>query len=237
MCGRLTLRTPLTVLATRFAAQLGGIERQLPLRYNVAPTQSLVVMRRAGVGLPRELALCSWGLIPAWSKEPKALANTFNARAETVAEKPAFRSAYKQRRCVILTDGYYEWRKEGKQKLPLLYEIEKGQPFALAGLWESWKPRDQTADQQETAAIESCTIITTTANTLASEVHDRMPVILDDDTIDAWINPAANVKELGSLLQPYAGTDLSVRGVSTRVNSVKNDDVACIAPYQNDQLF
>ena len=132
----------------------------------------------------RELVRLRWGLIPVWAKDAKIAYSTLNARADTVATKPAFRAAFKKRRCIVLTDGYYEWLREGKDKQPFLYEVGGGKPFAMAGLWEWWPgPKDKNEP------VESCTIITTDANKLASEIHDRMPVILKPGDYDAWLDP------------------------------------------------
>jgi putative SOS response-associated peptidase YedK len=172
MCGRFTLRTPLSVLVTQFGAQLA---QPLQLAINVCPTQQIPVVRlHEG---HRELTRMRWGLIPSWSRDLKVGFSNINARADTVASKPAFRAAYKRRRCLVPADGYYEWKTEGKAKIPFLYEIDGGQPFAFAGLWEFWKPGDGEGEP-----VESCTLITTEPNELAAKVHDRMPVILDPQT-------------------------------------------------------
>jgi putative SOS response-associated peptidase YedK len=150
MCGRFTLRTPLGVLVSQFEAQLAGAI-QLGIRYNVAPTQQIPVIRlHEG---HRELTTMRWGLIPSWAKDTKVGFSSINARADSVATKPAFRAAYKKRRCLVLADGYYEWKTEGKAKLPQLYEIDGGKPFAFAGLWEQWWGPDKSADEP----LESCT--------------------------------------------------------------------------------
>ena len=159
-----------------------------------------------------------WGLIPSWAKDAKIAYSTINARADTVATKPAFRAAYKKRRCLVLADGYFEWRKEGKAKLPLLYEVDGGKPFAFAGLWEWWG-----GPEGENNPVECCTIITTDANELAKMVHDRMPVILNADDYDAWLAG----EEVP--LVPFPSDRISARPVSTYVNNVKNQGPQCIA--------
>ena len=141
MCGRFTLRTPLTVLAQQFLFDLGGLPQDdwPGPRPNICPTQEIAVVRQLAVGGRRELALLHWGLIPSWAKDAKMASSMINARCETVAEKPAFRTALARRRCLILADGFYEWKKEGKQKLPFLFQAKEGRPFAFAGLWERWR--------------------------------------------------------------------------------------------------
>src|SRR6187399_1605188 len=191
MCGRFTLRTPLTVLVDQFHFDLGNAI-QLSLRYNIAPTQDVAAVRQ--VNGKRQLALLRWGLIPSWAKDVKIGASGINARADTVATKPMFRAAYKRRRCLVLADGYYEWLRVGKAKQPHLYEIDGGKPFAFAALWEQWWG---TGDK-EAPPLESCTVLTTEANELAAKVHDRMPVILDPVDYEAWLNP--ETKDVAYLL-------------------------------------
>lgn len=177
----------------------------------------------------RELALFHWGLIPSWAKDKKIAYSTINARADSVADKPAFRSAFKCRRCLVLADGYYEWIAEGKKKLPLHYHLASGQPFAFAGLWETW----HGPPPHDGPPLQSCTIITTSANDLAAKVHDRMPVILHEQDYDLWLDPAVNDKErLKSLLVPYPAEEMAAEHVSTRVNSVKNEGPECLAPEE-----
>jgi putative SOS response-associated peptidase YedK len=228
MCGRYTLRTKLNLLLDQFAAELAGEINYRP-RYNIAPTQSVLAVRQPEQGAKRELVELRWGLIPVWAKDTKIAYSTINARGDTVAEKPAFRSAFKKRRCLILADGYYEWLREGKAKLPQLYEIDGGKLFAFAGLWEYWPgPKDGKPQP-----IESCTIITTDANKLAANVHDRMPVILHPDDYDLWLDPANDDRaKLEKLIKPFPVKPMSVRPVSTYVNNVKNQGAECVAPAE-----
>jgi putative SOS response-associated peptidase YedK len=227
MCGRFTLRTPLGLLVQQFlfesdaAPDLPGL---VP-RYNVAPTQVTPIVRRSATG-GRELALARWGLIPAWAKDPKIGYSTINARADSVATKPVFRTAFKKRRCLVPVDGYYEWIAEGKKKLPILYEQPEHRPFALAGLWESW--RGATGDAVE--SLDTFTIVTTTANALASRVCDRMPVVLDPVDYDAWLDPQrTEADDLEYLMRPYEG-ELLATDVDPIVNNVKNDVPECVQP-------
>jgi putative SOS response-associated peptidase YedK len=227
MCGRYTLRTPLTVLAEQFLFDLNDAAGDFRPRYNIAPTQAVLAVRQVEQGAKRELVPLRWGLIPVWAKDTKIGYSTINARGDTVAEKPAFRSAFKKRRCMIIADGYYEWLTDGKAKLPQLYEIDGGKPFAFAGLWEYW-PGPKDGPKAE--AIESCSIITTDANELASNVHDRMPVILDPADYDCWLDPACEDRaKLERLIRPFGGQTMTVRPVSTYVNNVKNQGEECLA--------
>jgi putative SOS response-associated peptidase YedK len=212
MCGRYTLRTPLSVLATQFAFDLGPMLPSFEPRYNIAPTQDVPAVRLADGN--REFVTLRWGLIPSWAKDAKLA--QINARGDTVATKPMFRAAYKKRRCLVLADGYYEWERSGKTKLPWLYEVNGGKPFAFAGLWELWSGPDGKAP------IESCTILTTDANELAAQVHDRMPVILDDEDYDDWL-AGEQIP-----LVPFPPDRMTARPVSTFVNNARNQGPACV---------
>jgi putative SOS response-associated peptidase YedK len=172
MCGRFTLRTKLNLLLQQFAAEASS-DLELVPRYNIAPTQDIPVVRVADG--KRELTLMRWGLIPSWTKDPKSGPLLINARSDTVAAKPAFRSAFKCRRCLIPADGYYEWMAEGKKKQPYWFRVRDGQTFAFAGLWERWHE------------IESCVILTTEANEMAAKLHDRMPVSLSPNDYERWL--------------------------------------------------
>jgi putative SOS response-associated peptidase YedK len=225
MCGRYTLRTPLTVLAKQFEFDIDAAFAKVGPRYNVAPSQDVLAVRQPEQGAKRELVALRWGLIPVWAKDAKIGYSTINARGDTVAEKPAFRSAFKKRRCLLLADGYYEWLREGKSKLPYLYEIDGGKPFAIAGLWEWWPgPKGE-----QSTPIESCSIITTDANKLACKVHDRMPVILDPDDYDTWLDPSIDDRaKLEKLLVPFKGKSMTARPVSTQVNNARNQGSKCV---------
>jgi putative SOS response-associated peptidase YedK len=233
MCGRYTLRTPLTVLSQQFLFDLDaalGSEPPPRPRYNIAPTQEILAVRaKAGGG--RELARLHWGLVPSWSKDAKMAASLINARSETAAEKPVFRSAFARRRCLILADGFFEWKKVGKEKRPYWYRRRDEQPFAFAGLWESWRGPAGS----EGPPLESGTILTTTANELCSELHERMPVILDEVDYDRWLDPSAEKEDLKSLLAPFPAAEMKAEPVSQRVNSSRNDDAQCVLPPPQEQ--
>jgi len=213
MCGRYTLRTKLNLLLSQFAAELAEGTEWEP-RYNIPPTSNVPAVRLSDG--KRQLALFKWGLIPSWAKDAKIAYSTINARADTVATKPAFRSAFKKRRCLVLADGYVEWQKDGKLKLPWLYEVDGGKPFAFAGLWEWWGGPDGNEP------VESCTILTTDANELASEVHNRMPVIVDGDDYDAWLAG----EEIP--LVPFDSERMTERPISTTINNVMNQGPRCV---------
>lgn len=191
-------------------------------RFNVAPTQSVAAIRQTDQR--RELVLLRWGLVPAWAKDIAIGNKMINARAETVAEKPAFRSAFKRRRCLILTDGYYEWQKTGTQKQPYHIHMRDGRPFVFAGLWERWQEPTQSQ------AVETCTIITTAANEQTTPIHDRMPVILNAGASDLWLDESVEDRgKLEPLLVPYAADDLVFDRISTHVNNPRNEGPSCLA--------
>ena len=203
---------------------------QLPLRFNIAPTQLIAVVRRTPGAPSRELSLLRWGLVPSWAKDATTGSPMINARAETVAEKPTFRTAFRRRRCLIPADGYYEWQKVGARKQPYYIRLRDGQPFAFAGLWEGWRGGGAEGDQP----LETCTIITTDANELSRPIHDRMPVILSVEDYDLWLDPGVEERaKLESLLQPYDPTRMAADPVSTFVNNVRNDDDRCVAMLGN----
>jgi len=220
MCGRSTLTVSREALRDLFP--LFDIPDMTP-SYNVAPTQAVLAVRvPAGQDKPAA-ALLKWGLIPSWAGDPSVGYRMINARAETAAEKPAFRSAFRQRRCLILADGFFEWAKVGKQKQPYLFRLQGGAPFAFAGLWEHW--------DRDGRVIDSCTILTTEANELVKPIHARMPVLLAPADFDRWLDPkAAKGPELQALLRPYPAEVMKAYPVDARVNSPRNNDDACVAP-------
>ena len=191
-------------------------------RFNIAPSQAVAAVRQRETA--RELVDMQWGLIPSWANDPKIGARMINARAETVAEKPAFRSAFARRRCLIPTDGFYEWKKtDAKNKQPVYVQLRGGRPFAFAGLWEHWCGDAGTE-------IDSCSVITTDANDLLRDVHDRMPVILPEEAYDAWLDPRQDAGRLQSLLVPYPADKMNYFPVNTTVNNARNESANCIEP-------
>jgi putative SOS response-associated peptidase YedK len=219
MCGRFTLRTNPHQLALIFGCE---IPPDLPASYNVAPTQSVATVRGRDNGT-REFTLLRWGLIPHWAKEKSIGNRMINARAETIAEKPAFRSAFRQRRCLILADGYFEWQKKGKAKQPFLIRMRDDAPFAMAGLWESW------TDPQQGETVSTCTVITTDANELTQPIHDRMPAILSAESYGLWLDPRQRDQQvLLPLLRPFEPDSMVADPVSLRVNNPRNNDPGCV---------
>jgi putative SOS response-associated peptidase YedK len=201
---------------------LEGPPLNLEPRYNIAPTQDAPIIRRNAAGA-RTMAMLRWGLVPSWSKEgPESGYSMINARAETVADKPAYRAAFRDRRCLVPADGFYEWRKEAAGKQPFRFTMADGAPFVFAGLWESWRRPDGTE-------LQSFTIIVTAANALVAGVHDRMPVILDGAAAELWLAGGAK-QDLLALLVPFAAEKMVATAVSKRVNSAANDDPGVIEP-------
>lgn len=215
MCGRYSLTTPPE--AMRRAFKFGGNLPNLPPRYNIAPSQDAPIVRVDANGA-RQLAMLRWGLVPSWSKDPITTYSTINARAETVATKPAYRAAFKSRRCLVPADGFYEWQKVGPRKQPHRITLKDDSLFAFAGLWEHWEKGSE--------AIESFTIIVTEANDLLLPIHDRMPVILDPSDYDSWLEPKTPATAAQTLLRPFPSERMRTYPVSTRVNSPRNDDAS-----------
>ena len=227
MCGRYSLAKP--PMRLRVGAEVLPLVIERP-RYNVAPMQLAPVIRfRDGQLVTDELR---WGLIPAWAKDAKFAAQCINARSETVADKPAFRSAFKSRRCLVPADGFYEWAAVAKQKLPWRFVRTDGEPFLLAGLWECWEPKEQPAVREETF-----TILTTVPNEVTRPVHDRMPVILDAEAALRWLAPEATGETLSALCVPCPSDTLRRFRVSTVVNSARNDLPECVAPLPEQTGF
>jgi putative SOS response-associated peptidase YedK len=219
MCGRFTIKAKTEQLHEAVRG-LTVTEWRGP-RYNVAPTQPVPAVRNLGA---RAVEWLRWGLVPAWAKDPAIGNKLINARAETLAEKPSFRSALRARRCVILADGFYEWAVAGTRKQPYFFQRPGGRPFALAGIWESWQP-------PEGSPLLTCTIITTTANATVAPIHERMPVILSPDAVERWLVPATTeTAPLLDLLRPWPATDLETYPVSTLVNRPAVDDPRCVEP-------
>lgn len=225
MCGRFTLALPPELIAE----VIGGIEQNhLQPRYNIAPTQLVAVIRQDTRGR-RYLGYLRWGLIPSWAKDASSGSRMINARAETVHEKPAFRHAFRSRRCIIPASGFYEWQTEAGKKQPLYIRMKDDGPMIFAGLWESWR-------SPEGEIVESCTILTTTSNSLIRPIHDRMPVILDRSAWDIWLSPDAAREQLTTHLQPFPPDLLAMYPVGTGVNSPRNDSWELIEPLQQRQV-
>jgi len=218
MCGRYGLITPLEALRRLFAFEGGA---NLRPRWNIAPTQTAPVVRPGPGSGERELVELRWGLVPAWARDLSFGAQTIMARAETVAEKPAFRAAFRQRRCLVLTDGFYEWQGEGRRKQPYRIAFADGRPFAFAGLWERW-------NDPAGHALETFALVTTVASATLSAVHERMPVMLTAPAEHArWLDPR---QPCDDLFGPREQAGLGFFAVDLRVNDVRNDDAACAAP-------
>ncbi len=224
MCGRYTLTTPGELITEHYGLDS---EPEVEARYNIAPTQEVAAVRAGPEGKPggaRRFVRLRWGLVPHWAKDPSIGNKMINARSESAAEKPAFRSSFKRRRCLVLADGFYEWKKvEGGKKQPWYFRLGSGDPFAFAGLWASWGQGDEE--------LETCTILTTDANELVGKVHPRMPVILEPGDYDLWLDPGQGERErLEAILGPLDPAAMIAYPVSTRVNSPANDEPAVIEP-------
>lgn len=220
MCGRFAItQTAFAYLETVLDAQLG----QVAPRYNIAPTSMIPVIRPAEQGYLMEDM--RWGLVPSWSKEPVSSFATFNARVETVAHKPAFRNAFRKRRCIIPASGFYEWHTDEQgNKQPYYFRLKEGHEMALAGLWEAWQGKDGSM-------LHSCTIVVGSANETVGRFHDRMATILPKAHIGDWLNPAENTEYLLALLsQPYTEEAMEAIKVSRKVNSVRNQSSDILLP-------
>lgn len=221
MCGRFTLRTNASRVAEAFGLD---VVPDIVSRYNIAPTQSIAVVRLSGDGeLRPRLSLVRWGLIPFWAKDPSIGARTINARSETVAERPTFRDSFRKRRCLVAADGFYEWKAAGKKKQPYYIHFADDRPFAFAGLWDRWKPADGEP-------IESCTILTTSASKSLASLHERMPVILRPEDHLAWLDGSKGLE----LLAPNESEEIIATPVSTEVNNVRNHSPKCVEPVNLD---
>jgi putative SOS response-associated peptidase YedK len=225
MCGRFTLNASPEQLAELFDLPEAPV---VAPRYNIAPTQPVAIVRLDPQSKEREWAHVLWGLVPSWSKDPSMGAKMINARAETIAEKPAFRAAFKRRRCLVPATGFYEWQKLEKGKQPHFITLNNGAPFAFAGLWESWQSPDGSA-------LESCTILTTDPNEVMTPLHNRMPVILARQDYAQWLGSGGDASpqeldQLRHLLRSYPAAEMVAYPISTFVNSPANEGAQCIAP-------
>jgi putative SOS response-associated peptidase YedK len=227
MCGRYRLSRRKQLIEEYLGADSG--EYDWNPRYNIAPTQPVATIRQNAGEPARKLLMMRWGLVPSWAKDPSIGYKTINARAETATNTPSFREPFRSQRCLIPADGFYEWQRNGKTKQPYCFEVNDGQLFAFAGLWDRW-----TNPQGE--VIESCTILTTTPNSLLADIHDRMPVILSPDDYDLWLDTAfRDTTSVSEMLRPFDAASMRRYTVSTRVNHVLNDDADCAKPMEPDE--
>ena len=210
MCGRFAFYSPAEATAALFGAEKAAA---LKPRYNIAPTQDIAAVRNTDPDGGREFVLLRWGLVPFWAKDPSIGNRMINARAETVAEKPSFRAAYRRRRCVVLADGFYEWHREGSVKIPYYITLASGDPFAFAGLWENWQDRDSET------SLQTATLITTSANDYLASLHHRMPVILEPDRAERWLAGDETLLETAVADCP----PLRAWPVDRRVNNARNE--------------
>jgi putative SOS response-associated peptidase YedK len=218
MCGRFVLFSSLDELVQRFA--LDQVDLEPPPNYNIAPTQAVAAVVQ--VDGTRALRQMRWGLIPFWAKDPAIGSRMINARAETVHEKSSFKRPFNQQRCLVVADGFYEWKKTDTGKIPMFVRLKSQQPFAFAGLYDHWT--DSAGD-----TITSCTIITTEPNDLLRPIHNRMPVIMGRDEESLWLDPTQHAgPQLSALLKPYPPQEMAAFPVSRMVNSVQNNGPECI---------
>ncbi|WP_341988528.1 SOS response-associated peptidase [Azorhizobium sp. AG788] len=222
MCGRFVQHQAPVFYAAQFGLDTRDVALpNAPARFNVAPTQDVMVIRHNPESRRAELSLLRWGLVPSWAKDLKIGASMINARSETVAEKPAFKAAWnKPRRCVVPVDAFYEWQRTDGGKQPYAIALKGGAPMGFAGLWEGWK------DPATGAWVRTFTILTCAANALMAPLHDRMPVILARDDMDRWLTGP----DPRDLLKPYAPEQMELWPVSSRVNSVRNEDADLLVP-------
>ncbi|MGI9225411.1 MAG: SOS response-associated peptidase [Woeseiaceae bacterium] len=226
MCGRFAFYSPAEASAALF-----GVSGSLDVepRYNIAPTQYIPAVRTTddatGEQPSRELVMLRWGLVPFWAKDPAIGNRMINARAETVAEKPAFRAAYRRRRCVVLADGFYEWHREGSVKIPYYISLASGKPFGFAALWEHWQDKD-SQDKESSNSLQTATLITTAANDFLGSLHHRMPVILEPDRAELWLAGDENMLETAVQDCP----SLKAWPVDRRVNNARNEGEDLIVP-------
>jgi putative SOS response-associated peptidase YedK len=224
MCGRFTDRYTWREIKELYDLTTPYLTSNFPPRYNVAPTQQSFVVRLAKDG-SRELAELKWGLVPSWSKDDKGAFHMINARAETVASAPAFRAAFKARPCLVVADGFYEWKKLGpKEKQPYFITRRGAKPFAFAGLWEWWRPKDAPA---ESAGVETFTILTTEPNALCAQIHNRMPLMLAPGDFALWLGTS---NDRAALLRPFPAHHMEMWPVTPAVGNVKNTGAELVEP-------
>lgn len=215
MCGRYSLYADYRTLLERFEIEETAVEESAyATSYNIAPSQEVLAV--VNDGTKNRLGFLKWGLVPPWAKDEKVGYKMINARAETAAEKPSFRQAFKKKRCLVIADSFYEWRRTDEGKTPMLIKLKRGEPFAFAGLWESWK-------SPEGKVVNSCTILTTKSNELMGTIHDRMPVVLSKEGEKIWLDPKVQDPDvLGELLTAFDSKEMEAYEVSDAVNSPKH---------------
>jgi putative SOS response-associated peptidase YedK len=219
MCGRYRLSRRKQLVEKHFATD--EWEGNWEPRYNIAPTQPVPVIRQDSKKPVRHLSLICWGLIPSWSKDSSASAKMINARSETASALSAFRESLRLRRCLVPADGFYEWQRTGKAKQPFCFEVNDGELFAFAGIWDRW--RDSTG-----TVVETCSILTTTPNAVTASIHDRMPVIVDPESYDLWLDPGmSDTRVVSHVLRPFDARQMRCYPVNTRINHTANDDEDC----------
>lgn len=222
MCGRYTLTSQADVVADVFGVP---VPSTLPERFNIAPSQQVLAIREQPATHQRELVTLQWGLVPFWADDREIGVRTINARSETAATKPAFRSSFRARRCLIVADGFYEWQARDGRKQPYYIRLTTGRPFGIAGLWDRWEKHGET--------LETCTILTCDANEPMRAIHDRMPVVIPPESFGAWLDPAErNVDKVSRMLRPFHPDEMTAYPVSTLVNNVKHDSAKCVEPLE-----
>jgi len=222
MCGRYRLSRRKQILEEYF--DTAPWDDDWNPRYNIAPTQPVPVIRQHPKEPVRQISLMKWGLIPNWARDASIATSTINAKSEAAATRPAFRDPLKFRRCLIPADGFYEWKRSGTSKQPYCFEVNEGELFSFAGLWDGWK-------DSSGSWIKTCSILTTTPNAVTSAIHDRMPVILDRESYDLWLDPGMqNIAAVSELLKPYDARLMRSYPISMRINHVANDDEDCSRP-------
>ncbi len=227
MCGRFAFYSPAEAVTRVF-----GVEDPPAIepRFNIAPTQFVPVVRSDDDGV-RSVAMLRWGLVPFWAKDRSIGNRMINARAETLAEKPAFRDSFRKRRCIVPANGFFEWRKQGSVKQPYFIALGGDEPFGMAGLWARWRDREKNGDER----LETFTIVTTEPNSAVEPLHDRMPAILPPEQFDAWLAPEnEDTAALQTLLGPCPADEITVWPVSRRVNDPKNDEPSLV---ESDSLI
>jgi putative SOS response-associated peptidase YedK len=228
MCGRFTLTVTPEALAEQF--HLDFVPALAP-RFNIAPSQAVAIVRVQPENGLRFLEIVQWGLIPSWAEDATIGSRLINARAENLEEKPTFRASYKYRRCLVVSDGFYEWKGRGRDKHPYYIRMNDGEPFGFAGIWDHWEDPDGSV-------VESCAIITTEANELVRPIHERMPVIIPPVDYDLWLDPKQlGTEQLKPLLRPYPAEAMLAYPVSAIVNRAVHEDPQCIEPADKQDSF